>query len=229
MFSIIMPLDSDRLELFKHTKLVYDAMPQKKEFILPTRSEPQLREYFSKNKLENDVRIIPYTFESGFNCSKALNIGVRHARYSSVIITSPEVKPLTPVLDELEKVLGSNVICQVFDEHKDGDRRWSLVNSHYRHETPGYYFLAMYNKADIEKINGWDEEFMHGYAFDDADFGSRWVRAGIPFIMRDDIQAVHQYHPRAETIPGGWRRNKRLFYENVRLGITRCKNGLVKL
>ena len=96
MFSIIMPLDDNRLKQFRNTKRAYDAMPQKKEFIIPTRSELKLREYFKKYSLDKDVRIIPYTLKIGFNCSRALNIGVSKAKYDSVIITSPEVKPITP-------------------------------------------------------------------------------------------------------------------------------------
>lgn len=175
------------------------------------------------------MRIIPYIHEVGFNCSKALNIGVRNARYPHIIISSPEVMPLTPVLEQLEKLLGSNVVCQVFDEKENGDRSWSLVNRRYRSRTPGYYFLAMFNKKDIEKINGWDEEFMKGYAYEDADFGNRWVRANLPFMVRDDIQAVHQYHPRGETIPGGNAINLKRLEQNDAEGVTVCWNGLKKL
>ena len=81
-----MPLDSNRLVPFKNTKQAYDAMPQKKEFIIPTRSEPELSRYFDEHKLGKDVRIIPYTVEVAFNCSKALNIGVRSATYDSIIV-----------------------------------------------------------------------------------------------------------------------------------------------
>ena len=228
MFSIIIPLDANRLEQFKNTKRAYDAMPQKKEFIIPTRSEPELKIYFKKYGLDKDVRIFPYTTDAGFNCSKALNIGVRNAKYNSIIITSPEVKPVTPVLEQLEKLLGTNVLCQVWDENETGNIKGSLVNSHFRNY-PGMYFLAMFNKKDIKKINGWDEEFMKGYAYEDGDFGKRWLRAGIPFIMRDDIEGRHQYHPRFETIDGGARINRRRVEENDRLGIIRPKNGLKKL
>ena len=64
MFSIITPLDSNRLEQFKATKQTYDSMPQKKEFIIPTRSELEIRKYFSEYDLGKDVRIIPYTVET---------------------------------------------------------------------------------------------------------------------------------------------------------------------
>lgn len=228
MFSIIMPFDSNRLKQFKNTKRVYDEMPQKKEFVIPTRSEPHLRRFFAEHNLGRDVRIIPYTHEVGFNCSKALNIGVRSARYPNIIITSPEVKPLTPVLEQLEKVLGANVICQVWDEDEHGNMRKSLVNANYRSESPRMYFLAMFNKKDIEKINGWDEEFMKGYAYEDYDFGARWVRANIPFVVRDDIRGLHQYHQREETIPGGHRINHKKYRKNNKSGIIKCKNGLIQ-
>ena len=228
MFSIVMPLDNNRLEQFKNTKRVYDAMPQKKEYIIPTRSESQLREYFKKYSLDKDVRMIPYTLEIGFNCSRALNIGVSKAKYDSVIITSPEVMPLSPVLDQLEEILGTNVVAQVWDGNKDGNKGISLVNTHYRQKDPAMYFLAMFNKADVTKINGWDEDFLAGYAFEDKDFGGRWARAGIPFVVRDDIQALHQYHERGETIPGGLEINRQKFIENYAKRITRCTNGFDK-
>ena len=228
-FSIIVPLDPDRLALFTHTKRAYDAMQEKKEFIIPTRHELEVRRYLDEHLLSRDVRIIPYAVEVGFNCSKALNIGVRHASYPSLIITSPEVLPVTPVLSQLTAVIGMNVVCQVWDEDEYGNVVKSLVNTGYKSETPGMYFLAMFNKADIEKINGWDEEFMKGYAYEDDDFGARWVRAGIPFTVRDDICGRHQYHPRIVTVHGGTVRNRWRYNRNTTKGIIKCRNGLAKL
>lgn len=224
-------MDTNRLKQFKKTKLIYDAMPQKKEFIIPTRSASKLRKYFKKNSLEKDIRIIPYTHKIGFNCSKALNIGMRNAKYDHVIITSPEVKPITPVLAEFEKILGTNIICQVWDEdeHHNLKRKPLIYSGYKKAKTPAMYFLAMFNKSDIEKINGWDEEFMKGYAYEDCDFGTRWVRAGLQFVVRDDIQGVHQYHPRGETIPGGSERNLKKLEENNKAGIIQCKKGLKKI
>ena len=228
MFSIITPLDPDRLELFKETKKVYDAMPQKKEFIIPTREPEVVSKYLHDNKLDKDVVIIPYTVKVGFNCSKALNLGVRKAKYPQIIITSPEVKPTTPVLSQLAELIGNNVICQVWEQNRDGSVGKSLVK-HFRAKNPSKYFLAMFKKTDILKINGWDEDYMKGYAYEDADFGERWVRAGIPCVVRLDIEALHQYHVRAETIPNGGEINRQKFLENNAAGVIKCKNGLKKL
>jgi hypothetical protein len=221
-------MDLDRLEQFSVTKRVYDEMLQTKEFLIPTRKFEELKYYLEAHDLIKDVRLLPYTIKRGFNCSKALNLAVRNAKYDNIIITSPEVKPNTDVLAQFEEAGGSNIICQVDDADVNGDLT-VLVGKGYRDDTPAMYFLAKFNKSDIEKINGWDEEFMRGYAYEDNDFGARWVRAGIPFEVREDIKATHQYHPRSETIKGGITINQQRFYDNTDNNVIKCKNGLNKL
>lgn len=229
MFSFVFPMDADRLPQFKVTKQLYDAMSQEKEFVIPTRSEFKVARYLDDNDLIKDVRLIPYQTKEGFNASKAFNIGVRAAKYNQIIITSPEVMPKTNVLSQLEELIGQNVICQVWDEDENNKIWMSLVHSGFRDQSPAYYFLAMFNKTDIEKINGWDEDFMKGYAYEDDDFGARWMRAALPFIVRDDIEAIHQYHPRHETIPNGFSINQRKLEKNNTNNVVRCVNGLIKL
>lgn len=228
MFSIVMPMDTNRLNQFKETKLVYDEMPQKKEFLIPTRSYKKVSHFLQLNHLGKDVRLLPYTHDLGFNPSKAFNIGVRESKYDNIIITSPEVKPSTEVLKQLTEYIGQNVICEVWDEWHNGNLTL-LVNSIHRGDSPAMYFLAMFNKKDIEAINGWDEDFMKGYAYEDNDFGERWKRAGLPFIVVDEIKALHQYHPRNETIRNGMATNKQKFDDNNDSGVIQCSNGLVKL
>lgn len=229
MFSIVAPIDANRLEQFKETKRAYDTFPQVKEFVMPTRSIDKVSEYFETYGLMKDVRLFPYKVEQGFNVSRALNIGVRNATYDNIIITSPEVKPLTQVLEQLEGFTGQNVVCQVFDTREDGTIGDTLVSKIFRADTPAMYFLAMFQKSDIEKVNGWDEEFMKGYAYEDNDFGERWVRADLPFIVNDEIKALHQYHPRSETIHGGMAINFQKYHENTDKGVIRCTNGLIPL
>lgn len=227
MFSIIMPMDTNRLEQFANTKRAYDEMEQVKEFIIPTRSWHKLTKYLKEHKLNEDVQLIPYKVEVGFNPSKALNIGVRNAKYENIIITSPEVKPTTDVLKQLSERLDENIICEVADQDADGNLS-VLVSTNFRGKTPAMYFLAMFQKKDIEAINGWDEEFMRGYAYEDDDFGERWMRAGIPFVIAEDIRAVHQYHPRTETVKGGLTTNLNTYRSNTEKGIIQCMNGLTK-
>lgn len=226
MFSIIMPMDTDRLPLFAVTKRLYDAMPEEKEIIIPTRSMNTLVQYLEANALAKDVRLVPYSLEKGFNCARALNKGVAEANSEQIIITSPEVKPPPDLLTKLTELQGQNVVCQVFDEDESHDASFSLVNTAFRNDTPAMYFLAMFNKSDIQKINGWDEAFLDGYAYEDNDFGARWNRAEIPFIIRDDIRGIHQYHPRKETIEQGITINQEQFQANNNLNLIRAERGM---
>lgn len=218
-------MDSNRLEQFKQTKQAYDEMPQEKEFIIPTRTYSEVKKYLVKHNLMKDVKLIPYKVKIGFNPSKAFNIGVRKAKYDHIIITSPEVKPTTDVLSQFEESLGKNIICGVMDQDADGNLT-ILVSKSYRGDSPAMYFLAMFNKADIETINGWDEEFMKGYAYEDNDYGERWKRAGLPFEVREDIEGLHQYHERGESIPHGLTTNLNTYNKNNTDGVIRCVKGL---
>jgi len=87
MLSICFPMDDGRLEQFKVTKQAYDKMPQKKEFVIATRSYNEVTKYLKEHKLDKGVRLVPYTISSGFNPSKGLNVAVRNAKYNTIIIT----------------------------------------------------------------------------------------------------------------------------------------------
>lgn len=226
-FSIIMPMDAGRWREFTKTKRAYDAMSQTKEFVMPTRTYDEMYPYMKKHKLLKDVRLIPYTIEGAFNPAKALNIGARESKYDNLILTGPEVLPTTNVLEQLSQYEGQSIMCQCFDQDINGDLS-SMVNLDHKNWSPQPYFLAMFQKSSIEKINGWDEDFMIGHAWEDDDFGARWVRAGLPFTIKEEIQAIHQYHPRGETSPGGDARNNALYTRNNEQGVIRPKNGLVK-
>lgn len=227
MYSFVFPMDTNRLEQFKVTKQLYDEMPFKMEFIIPTREKEVVAQYLKENKLDKDVHLIPYTVDVGFNPSKAFNIGVNNAKYENIIITSPEVKPTTNVLEQLSHLLDKNIVCLVYDQDPDGNLS-ILVSSTFRNDSPYMYFLAMFRKEDIKKINGWDEDFMKGYAYEDNDFGERWKRAELPFEIHDEITATHQYHKRGESFGGAMVINQQHFYDNTDAGIIYCKNGLIK-
>ncbi|MHA2040177.1 MAG: galactosyltransferase-related protein, partial [Promethearchaeota archaeon] len=130
------------------------------------------------------------------------------------------------VIDQFRELERGNYVCQVWDEDKDNNRTISLVNKHFRNETPGFYFLAVYKKEDILAINGWDEDFMGGCGWEDNDFGERFVRADLPFEIRDEIEGQHQYHFRWYT---DLQRNMELYEKNKANNVVRCVNGISKL
>lgn len=226
--SIIIPVDEPRLKLLYNTLNKYLTLnPVDVEFLIVTRSLI-LNDFAQYLKVLN-IRIINYSWNaSTFSQTMALNHGILAARSECIVVTSPEVMPSSDVISQLKALAGKNVVCQVFDTNEQGEVYMSLVNTNFRSQTPAYHFLAMYNKKDLEFINGWDEDFMMGQAYDDDDFGSRFSRAGIPWEMHDEITAVHQWHPR-NPIGELWAKDNARYLGHIADGVIQVKNGLYKL
>lgn len=218
-FSIVMPCEEERLPLLFKTLEAYEQLTEFDdcEVLVPSRS--------IKGGLAR-VKVIPYSFEGeDFNPSMALNIGVRESKYDNIIITSPEVKPFTNVLKQFSDKGRGNYVAQVFDLAADGRRVMSLVNTKFRSTYPSMYFLALFKKEDLEAINGWDEAFMAGYAWEDNDFGERFVRAGLKFEVLDEVIAEHQWHAR-KGMGKGWKINQQILDQNRKNEVVRIKNGI---
>lgn len=223
MFSVIIPCDN-RLGLLYNTIAAYYDLHNigayKRaglEFIIVTRSAE------IKEPPMGISRVIHYDYP-GEECNPAmaLNIGVRAAKNDHVIITCPEVMPISPVLDLFSKCLGNNVLAHVVE----GDR--VLLSSDSPSRNPGLYYLAMYSMETIKTLNGWDEDFMLGRGAEDTDFGIRFNRAGLTCHYRDDIKALHQVHPRNSNHEAEMK-NYGTLARNNNLGIVQPPNGLVKL
>lgn len=229
-FSIVIPCETDRVEFLKDLIDIY-TKHNNIEIVVPTRT------IFPDNL--PDVNVIKYEYKSfgsfpEFFCvSQAWNIGVKNSKYDNIIITGPETIPTTDAIDQLSALKRGNYVCQVFRQKKKKNNTWfnkSIVNSGFRAGKPSMHFLACFKKEDILAVNGWDETFSHGYAHEDEDFGERFVRAGLEFEVRDEIQAIHRWHP----VPEGLRVkeakmiNRFYFEENIRNKVTFCKKGIIQ-
>ena len=221
--SFVFPCDKERLPWMMKTLEKYKQFGNLEgtEFILPSR----VLSAKDVDGLGLNIRIVTYAWTGEFNPSMAFNVGVRAAAFDNIIISSPEVMPISDVVAELRKLERGNYVCQVFDEDVNGKRTISLVNKHMRGENPGMYFLALFRKEDILTINGWDENFMGGCAWEDNDFGERFVRSGAKFEILEYIHAEHKYHFRWYLNVD---RNKAIYEKNKADGIVRCKNGIEK-
>jgi len=220
--SIIVPMDKDRTPLFFKSLDAYNeyGIPEDVEFIIVSRTITTIGQSIYPLKL------IRYEHKGEhFNPALALNIGVKSAKYDNIIITCPEVMPLTNVLSQLKRLKRGNYMCQVFDQTKQFKKGVSLVNSKYRCGTPSMYFLAMFKKEDLETINGFDEDFMQGLGYEDTEFGQRFVNAGLKFECKDYIKALHLYHKRVPPNEG-YRRNGILCEQKKENKW--CENGLIK-
>lgn len=225
-FSIIMPCESSRTELLLRTLDKYASFNNlvDVEFLVISRT-------MSDTPFNNRFKLIRYSWDGEyFSTSMPLNIGIRNAKYDNIIITCPEVMPKTNVIEQLSNLPRGNYVCQVFDQNEKGEEYMSLVNSGFRSDTPAMYFLACFKREDLFSINGWDEDFMGTYAYEDDDFGHRFVRAGLEFSIRDEIQGIHQYHPRGYPNQGtGFSNAIKQLNFNDSNNIIRPRNGLEKI
>jgi hypothetical protein len=57
-------------------------------------------------------------------------------------------------------------------------------------------FIACIPAIKIREIEGFDEEFMKGFWYDDDDFYLRLWQSGVDFIFDDSIHGIHLDHPR---------------------------------
>jgi hypothetical protein len=224
--SMVFPCDVDRIPLFLNTlsRYILCGIPPKIEVIVVTRT-------FSELVIPGlDIRVIKYEHNGNYFCpSLALNLGVKNAKYKNIIISFPEVRPITNILNTFCIMERGNYICKIFDLAQCGCKYQTLVQNGFRDETPGLYFLAMYKREDIESINGWDMRFMNGYSNEDIDFGQRMVNAKISFKVMDGMVAEHQWHKRRSEDCDGYKMNRLIYEENKRLCVTKCTNGLSEI
>jgi glycosyltransferase involved in cell wall biosynthesis len=88
----------------------------------------------------------------------------------------------------------------------DGDICW-YNHSRWR---PAYgSFIWSMMKSDLEDLNGFDERYAFGFAFDDAEFTVRLERKKMIIRYSDDPLTIHQYH-----IPSNYGKMKREYEHN---------------
>lgn len=221
--SIIRPTEVDRIDLFRLTQKEIEKQLEGMEYeiIVPTRTiTSELDDVKNCTIVRYQYPSLPY-----FSSVKAWNYGIRVSKYDNIIFMSNEIMPAEGIMLRLANHDQDNVICQVFDMGKDGNVAMSLVNTGFRSGTPSMFFLAMFNRKDLEVINGFDERFIGSYAYEDDDFGARWGRAHLPFFVDDSLVAYHLWHPRGNL---GQDNNLSitLFKENNDKRVTSVAKGL---
>ena len=197
-FTIIAGCEMDRLPLLTVPAARYNEMSEYiEEYLVVSRTvtDADLPQH------DYPMRVIHYEYpgDTWVGASRALNIGVKAATTPRVIITSPEVLPITNVLKQFSMSNDDACLARVFDIDEKGERCQTLVSSTFRGGSPAMYFLGCFKKERIVALNGWDEEFLKGASYDDDDFGQRWLRAGFQYAIRDDAIGEHLYHPRSQV------------------------------
>lgn len=216
-FSIVVPCETSRIDLFHKTLAAYCQHDLTDvEFVIPTRTIDNI-------DFKVEFKLVKYEYSGngqGFNPALALNLGVRAASHDDVIITSPEVRPITNVIGQFRALPRGNYVARVFDCDEHGAHVRDITSSRFIKDLAGRYFLACYKREDIWRMNGWNLNYMGGYCWEDNDFGRAWTKHCDLGLISDvkllpDVVAEHQYHERHYGETPQWLRNKSLFMNEV--------------
>jgi glycosyltransferase involved in cell wall biosynthesis len=127
------------------------------------------------------------------NPSVPTNIGLRAATGDIVILQSAEVKHTDNLIRELSNRVDENnaVFPSVMALKDDGtDDMWY---DHGEHRRLPFFFCGAMKRKWFNELRGLDEDFKLG-GFDDNDFATRLMYAGVRFDYADDLLALHQWH-----------------------------------
>lgn len=81
-------------------------------------------------------------------------------------------------------------------------------------------------REDIERVNGFDEEF-DGYGSEDRDLGLRLRNNGVKsHYLKYSLVQLHLMHPRPYADPAIVLRNRKRLKDRYRRGVTRARRGL---
>jgi len=104
--------------------------------------------------------------------------------------------------------------------------------NHSRYRPVAYHFCSAITKANMAKLNGFDERYARGIGYDDNEILVRISRLGLKIIIEDNISVIHQYHdtvtwnkPNADILT---QKNKNLLHE-VTMKEDKIKVNLLKL
>jgi GT2 family glycosyltransferase len=151
----------------------------------------------------------------------AYNIGFAQAKGDIIVIQNPECLHVHDVLTYInENVNDSNYISisaygldpgitKVISEYRKEyilDLFKSLPQrpytggsspgwyNHSKYRAVAYHFCSAITRANMVKINGFDERYGPGIAYDDDEIVVRIRRLGLKVIIEDNISVMHQYH-----------------------------------
>lgn len=156
-------------------------------------------------------------------CSFARNIGVKQAIGDLIITSEPELFFVSDIIAQMLKkreenkrdIISVGTIYHMQEHATLRDLAYIAPNSFlkanivedYQIEPRPYNqsgfvktinlqatFCALYEKAWIEAVGGWDEGFPGNYGWDDIDLCTRLRINGHGQVIDQDMEAIHQWH-----------------------------------
>lgn len=160
--------------------------------------------------------------DEALNPCVPFNYGVARGIGDIIVLSSPEIIHITPILTRLTDLLGDNEYraAAVWDV----ERKMFLcdtVHSILRHKAngrapkpknAGLHFCAALTKKTFLAVGGYDERYREGQAFDDNDLLWRLHKHGIKFSIHDDLLVEH-HQTKTQWPKNGHASNAKLFHD----------------
>ena len=189
-----------------------------------------------------------------------LNIGMREAKGDIIMLQNPECLHVHDVLTYLsENINETNYISMSaygldpvstskLPEYNANDTVPILLSelpqrpytggsdpgwyNHSRFRPVHFHFCSAMTRNNMAKLNGFDERYANGIAYDDDEIIIRIRRLGLNLIIADNVSVLHQYHdtvqynkPNADRLMN----NNRLLLENITRRENKYNSNIIKL
>lgn len=143
--------------------------------------------------------------------SPHFNMAAKSAAGEYLVITNPECLHITNILEQLDNMI------KVFPRHYiicacQSDTGWY---QHSVHRNTKLHWCSIIHRDHYALVNGFDEAFSKGVAFQDNDFLTQIQTHNIPIITSDNLIVYHQAHaeePYVKTRLQKWHKNHNLYH-----------------
>lgn len=172
------------------------------------------------------------------------NIGLREAKGNIIVLQNPECLHVHDVLSYLsENINDTNYISisaygvdqqltsllpeyrneYIIDFLKSFPQQpylgWNSIGwyNHSKYRPVHFHFCSAMSRNSMSKLNGFDERFAKGIAYDDDEIIVRIRRLGLNMIIEDNLSVIHQYHTSVWEPPNARElcERNRLIVENI--------------
>jgi glycosyltransferase involved in cell wall biosynthesis len=172
-----------------------------------------------------NIQLVKSKIQDCYNPAPLFNEGAIVADGEILILTSPEILHASDVLGGLDDEFTETplddlkyVICSCKNQGNRDNLPW-YQHSMYRNKQ--YHFCSAMSRDLYSALQGFDNEYGKGIAYDDDDF-LRTIKNGgkynlvVEIITRDDLETHHQWHAKITVRVPGYREKlmiNRNYYE----------------
>jgi hypothetical protein len=159
-----------------------------------------------------NILVININEKTWFNCCIPFNIGFNFIIYDKIIIQNPECYHKGDILDYTYKNLNDNVYLSYasyslsWDDNTKNYNEITILNEKYTVAcAPGWFNHSIYHPMyyhycssitfnNLSKLNGFDERYKDGIAWDDDEFVTRIKNMKLDMKIIDEPFVLHQAH-----------------------------------